>query len=149
MWAVRCSHVPWGEPRVGPLEAGRILHIMREPAPAVCSIAYTDLISEPWRSRWVDIPVEADPIERAIWSYYGWNRLIMRNRPTHNAQIENIESTVETIVGTKPKAPSIEWLNSRKHPNHSTDEIKSMTWIDPLTAVLWDHLQTMYEAMAQ
>jgi hypothetical protein len=147
MWAVQSAHVPWGVPRLETLVADVVLHVMREPAAAVSSIAYTEHQSEPWRARWVDIPEDAGSIERAVWSYYGWNRLIARQRPTHTAQLEQIETAVTAITGRAFDALTA-YRNQRHHPSHSADEIKATVWEHPLTATLWDHTNAIYQEAA-
>ena len=147
MWAVESDEVPNGTPRTCPLDAEVILHVMRDPAAAVSSIAFTEESSEAWRSRWVHIPMDAGPIERAVWSYYGWNRLIDAQHPTHRTQLEEIESAVEEITGTAPYDPSVVWFNSRPHQRLPADRIKATTWKHEETAIIWDAVTAMYAEM--
>jgi len=144
MWAAPAGEkVPWGASRRETDSADVVLHVMREPGAAISSIAYTEGASEPWRSRWIVIPKDAGIVERAIWSYYGWNALIgQRSAPTHRAQLEQIELAVARIVGgadplfmaMHPRAEASR--HPRPHPSFCMAEIATMTWKYDKTAGL-------------
>jgi hypothetical protein len=93
--------------------------------------------------------MEAGPVERAIWSIYGWNHLIALQKPTLRAQIDYVEGAVEEITGTNPYQPSVVWYNSRQHPRFTADVIKATVWERHETAVLWDGLMYQYAEAAR
>ena len=145
MWAVPADVVPWGDPRgFGPLPE-TVLHVLREPAACVSSVAYTEHHSEVWRAKWVRVPEDCGPIERAVWSLHGWSQLIEGNHPTHTAQLERVEKTVRSITGIKPRFPVGKRINERMHAVLSADEIKATHWVHPETATLWDSITADYE----
>jgi hypothetical protein len=149
MWAVPDDRVPWGDARGKTPLPETVLHVMRNPAACVSSVAYTEIRSEPWRSKWIRIPEGCGSVERAIWSLYGWSRLIESNHPTHRAQLESIERSVEEITDVRPTAPSVLWFNKRGHPRICADEIKAMPWVCHETAVLWDRICADYAEAAR
>ena len=147
MWAVESLFVPCGDARDRGYQFDNVLHILREPAACVSSVAYTERISGTWRSQHISIPPDAGPIERAIWSIHGWSRLITDSTPpTHTAQTEQIERAVEEITGSPPLEPSDSARNARPHPFRPADEIKATPWVYPETATLWDRITADYEA---
>ena len=144
MWAAPGEwSVPWGDPRGDTPLPETVLHIMRNPAACVSSVAYTELNSEPWRSGWIRIPEDCGVIERAVWSIYGWSQLIESNHPTHWAQLEWVEKTVRRITGVKPRGLPAS-VNSRMHCQVSADEIKATPWVRPETAQMWDRITADY-----
>lgn len=144
-WAVDGTAY-YGVCRKGPLP-GIVLHILREPAACVSSVAETELGSMPWRRKWIEIP-DARPIERAVWSIYGWNELIRREcNPTHTTQLRDIRYAVYDITGRVPD-PLVGFRNDRPHRVYGADEIKATPWKCNATAQLWDRLVTDYEAAA-
>jgi hypothetical protein len=150
MWAVEGVPVPWGDPRAGGLRFDNVLHILREPAACVASIAFAERGSEAWRAQHIDIPPDAAKIERAVWSLNGWNRLISQlTPPTHTAQTEQIEQAVEAITGAPPWEPSDRARNARAHRRVSADEIKATPWVYPETALLWDNITAQYAEAAR
>jgi hypothetical protein len=149
MWAVKDEWgVPWGEARGDKPVPATVLHVLREPAACVSSVAYTEHLSEPWRAKFISIPSEFGDIERAVWSVYGWSRLIERNRPTHTTQLGNVEHAVDEITGRAPEAPSVLWRNERLHASLKADEIKAMRWVHPKTAQMWDRITADYAEAA-
>lgn len=149
MWAVVSREVPWGAARFpAHIGAPNVLHIMREPAAAVSSIAYTEMNTEEWRAKWVPIPRDAGDVERAVWSYLGWNLLIQAQGPTHRAQLEHVELAVNAVTENSRWRPPEGKRNDRMHAVLSADQIKATPWVHPVTAQLWDRVNAMYEEMA-
>jgi hypothetical protein len=150
MWAVTSDSVPYGIPRAWPIEFNVVLHVIREPAAAVSSIAYTEQSTEAWRSKWVEIPADADPLERAVWSLYGWNQIISQHPPTHRAQLEWVERTVEEIAGPMRHHTdsNVLWFRRRPHPRLYADQIKASPWKHEDTARLWDGLVSQHAEAA-
>jgi hypothetical protein len=144
MWAVPADPVPWGCPRGAIPLPETVLHVLREPAACVSSVAHTEYRSEEWRRRWIKIPEGCEHVERAVWSLFGWARLIEQSHPTHTAQLENIERVVKEITGRAPAAPSVIWFNTRSHRKISADEIKATPWVYPETAQMWDRICADY-----
>jgi hypothetical protein len=155
MWAVDSPQVPWGLPRNGYALDGveTLLHVMREPAAAICSIAYVEQASEPWRRQWIEIPLECNAFERAIWSYYGWQALIDANKPTRRAQLEQIERVVGEITGRDPifmiaETPSKRrGINSRSHPTFPLGQLSHMAFKYKKTHKMLRSLCDRYEEM--
>ena len=148
-WAVDTKIVPWGYAREGRPLPETVLHVLRDPADCVMSTAYTEQGSEAWRREHVKIPIDhmSGPIERAIWSIFGWTRLIEKLKPTHTAKLASVERAVGEITGTMPiKSSSAAVLNARPHPTQSADEIKAMRWFHPETATFWDRISADYAA---
>lgn len=150
-WAVNSSKVPWGVPRNNIGRTEFVLHVMREPGAAISSIAYTEYASEPWRAKWIVIPADAGVLERAVWSYYGWNKLIEKNQPTHHAQLEQVEPVIAKITNHDPIFMVVErdkrnsCRNGRPHPTFSLEEITATRWKYSQTADLLKQTQEMYE----
>jgi hypothetical protein len=148
MWAVDSDEVPWGEPRFGTPLPGIRLHIHREPAAAVSSVAFTERSTEAWRSRYVPLPFDAGPIERAVWSLHGWAMLVRESGPTHIAQIEQVEESVEEITGV-PLAASTDDRNTRQHGTLSADQLNGRGWKHAGTESLWEGLVEMHTKAAR
>jgi hypothetical protein len=150
MWAVRSWYSPNGKPRGDTPLPPAVLHILREPARCVSSVRYVEGGSENWRRNFIKIPgTECGAVERAVWSIYGWTRLIRENtHPTHVAQTERVERAVAQITGFEELGVD-QYLNTQPHPRLSADQIKAMTWVYPETAIMWDHIQADYEEAAQ
>ena len=146
-WAVKSDAVPWGAPRGERSLPETVLHVMREPAAAISSIAFTETSTEDWRAKWVHIPRDAEPIERAIWSYLGWNLLIQAQGPTHRAQLESIETMVAAMTRQYPLLVPKGHRNDRMHASLSADQIKATPWRYPITTQLWDRVNAMYGEM--
>ena len=149
MWAVCSRDVPWGDARGDRRSPPVVLHILREPAACVASVAYTEFGSDEWRAKWIRIPEGCGVIERAVWSLHGWSRLIESHRPTHRAQIELVEKAVRKITGIKPRLPEGTRINGRGHALVSADEIKATPWVHHETAVLWDRICVDYAEAGQ
>jgi hypothetical protein len=148
MWAVKSTEVPWGTPRNVYPGATTELHIMREPAAAISSIAYVEQSTEAWRAQWIAIPFDACPVERAIWSYLGWNLLILAQAPTHSVQLEHVEAKVSEITGEQSLEIPKGYRNDRLHTVLSADQIKATPWRHPITAQLWERVNAIYDRMA-
>lgn len=146
MWAVESDDVPWGTARGDTPLPDTVLHILRDPAACVASVAFTERSSEEWRGRWVTLPIDCDDIERAVWSLFGWTRLIEKSQPTHRAKLEDIERVVSEITGAPPPPPCVHLFNVRVHRQLSADEIKATPWVYPETAQLWDRITADYAA---
>jgi hypothetical protein len=144
MWAVPADPAPWGDPRGATPLPPAVLHVLREPAACVASVAITEHGSEEWRQRWVRIPDDCGAVECAVWSVHGWTRLIEQNTPTHRAKLEEVERTVGEIIGAPAPEPSPHRFNARAHRRISADEIKATPWVYPETAQLWDRICADY-----
>jgi hypothetical protein len=144
MWAVEANAVPWGDPRGDTLLPEVVLHVLRDPAACVSSVAYTEHGSEKWRAKWIRIPEGCGSIERAVWSIHGWSRLIESNHPTHRTKIEEVERVVSEITGAGMLPPGVHRFNARAHREISADEIKATPWVYPETAQLWDRICADY-----
>jgi hypothetical protein len=144
MWAVESSDVPWGAARVGEFE--NVLHILRNPAACVSSVAYVERASEDWRRRYIPIPEDCEAIERAVWSIAGWSRLIRDKTPPNiTAQLEHVERAVAKITGAEELGAGAPKINGRMHATLTADQIKATHWVYPETAVLWDKITADYE----
>lgn len=145
MWAAPSYWAPWGPARGDTKLPPVVLNILREPHKCVSSVAHVEEGSEEWRRNWIKLPDNGcGAIERAVWSVYGWTRLIKtQTPPTHTAQTEHVERAVAEITGEERLGCS-GYLNNRAHPRFSADEIKATTWLHPETASLWDCIQSDY-----
>lgn len=148
MWAVPADPVPWGDPRGATPLPETVLHVLREPAACVSSVAHVEHRSELWRQRWITIPDDCGAVECAVWSIHGWSQLIETNQPTHRAKLEEVERVVGQITGGEPPAPAAPF-NVRPHPRLSADEIKATPWVHPETAALWDRICSDYAEVGQ
>jgi len=144
MWAVDSATVPWGDSRGATPLPKNVLHVIREPAACVASVALTESRSEEWRRDWITLPVDCGDVERAVWSVHGWSRLIEEIRPTHTAKLEDVERVVGEIIGAPAPEPSPHLFNARAHRRISADKIKATPWVYPETAQLWDRIQSDY-----
>ena len=144
MWAVNSDEVPWGDARRNAACPGIVLHVLRDPAECLCSVACTESDSEKWRMKWISIPKGLHLLERSVWSMHAWGALIRGNNPTHTCQLESVEETVVRITGNEidPEYPTIR--NDRFHSRASADEIKATAWKHPDTARLWDQITSDY-----
>jgi hypothetical protein len=147
MWAVDSATMPWGDSRGATPLPENVLHVLREPAACVASVALTERGSELWRREWVRIPpvLYCGKVERAVWSIHGWTRLIEQSRPTHRAKLEDVERVVGEIVGAPTPSKSPHLFNARAHRRISADEIKATPWVYPGTAQLWDRIVADYD----
>jgi hypothetical protein len=123
MWAVDSEKVPWGDARNGAERPEHMIHVMRKPAAAVASIAYTEGDSELWRSKQIWLPpAPASLIERAVFSLLNWNLLIQAQAPTRVVQLEHVEAFVTQLTGEKVEAS--ERVNVRRHKKLTAAEIE-------------------------
>ncbi len=123
-WAVRSDEVPWGDPRADHPRAENVVHVLRDPRTAIPSIAYTTPRSESWRSRWVPIPAQAHPFERAVFSYVGWHELIKAQEPDYVTKLEVSEGLVSNLTGSLVSPIQDACMrNERPHPVVTEDDI--------------------------
>ena len=81
-WAVRrTSDCAFGTRPRGDVSVDTVVYLLREPIACINSVALTEYRSEPWRSRFVNIPRYSNPFERAIHSIWGWKNMAMLNWP--------------------------------------------------------------------
>ena len=75
------------------------IQIIREPIPAISSIALTESASVNFRSRYV--LMYGNLIERAVMSYIGWNKLIQSQSPNYVWQLENAHKSLSSLLNKK------------------------------------------------
>lgn len=108
-----------------------IIHIIREPLAAINSTAFTEGGSEIFRSQY--IPLWGNEFERAIMSYYGWNRIITAQRPT---KVMAMERACELLKFQRNMPPA----NTRQHANISEAEMQYR-----VNAKVWEYYIAMRE----
>ena len=148
MWATRTEFVPWGQPRSGMKDARMIVHLRREPADLIASVAFTEERSEYWRRAIVPIPMRSEDIERAVWSVFNWDRLIRHNAITHTVRLNTLEGFVSEHVGPLGSPLNAEdSRNTRLHAQLYREQIAETKWQMPPTAKLWQELCDTYDAL--
>lgn len=151
MWAANSWYTPNGTARGDTKIPPIVLHVLRDPARCVSSVYYVEGGSENWRRNFIKIPSaeECGAVERAIWSIYGWTRLIRRNTPpTHVAQVERVDRVVAEITGCADLQAD-NHRNTQPHPRLAEDQIGAMEWVYPETHGFWDDIKRDYKDAAQ
>lgn len=82
-----------------------VIHVIRKPIDAINSIAFTEERSEAFRAEYV--PIIGNVFERAVLSYYGWNRLIAAQQPHKTIKLETAQQDLgfengSDIVNARP-----------------------------------------------
>ena len=93
----------------------RVYHVIRKPIDAINSIAYTEQRSEDFRAQYV--PMVGNAFERAVMSYYGWNKIIAAQMPDYTIQLEWAQSMLHFRNGSAI-------VNQRKHESIADYELR-------------------------
>lgn len=130
-FAVKTNEYPFAfdEFRRQDIEFSNVFHVIRHPLHAINSIAFTESRSEAFRSKY--IPLNGNHLERAIISYYGWNRLIQSQMPDKTFTLDNAQQ----VLGFKN---STDIYNQREHEWLNEYDIKRQC-----NAVIWEYYITM------
>lgn len=115
----------------------QVIHIVREPLAAIASILHTEQGSEDFRSRYVNL--YGTPMEKAVQSYLGWNKLIAAGRVDLLCKTESLAAHFGVTA-----TPS-ERVNAREHPALTMDEISEA--IAPALAFELQKFVTLYTAL--
>jgi len=91
-----------------------VIHVMREPLDAICSIALTEGRSELFRAEYV--PIIGNDFERAVMSYYGWNMLIKSQQPNVSLKL----CDAKKVFSFEHDSPIV---NQRQHETLSENEL--------------------------
>ena len=90
---ISSKEVRWGsfkpEMRSRGLAFNHVVHVIRDPVTSIASIVTESRASEEFRKQHVMIYEKSNPIERAVQSYVGWNKLISAQQPNLVVKLEN------------------------------------------------------------
>lgn len=96
------EEVRWGtfkpEMRSRDVTFSHVFHIVRDPPSAIASIVTESTVSEAFRRKHVMIYEKSNPIERAVQSYMGWNKLISGQQPNQVVPLENAYEMVRDYL---------------------------------------------------
>ena len=131
---------------VGPERGGEnfryVIQVVRHPLDVLASSVHT--VSGPMlrkHSKYVDIPTDADPVERHLWSIVLWNELISKWQPQLVTHVEDAVVNVEGFLRMRQKWKQHNGLpptnvNHRDHPPITVNEV--MRKVSPMA---WHALQ--------
>lgn len=107
-----------------------IIHIVRDPLKTISSVVFTESASLAWRRQFVLIKKDSSPIEQAVESFIGWNKLIKSWEPDVILQAESAERNLPLFLqkrgyNTKPNCDIAKNNNSRPHPHLTLSQIKN------------------------
>jgi hypothetical protein len=102
-----------------------VCHVVRHPLHAINSIAFTEWGSDNFRAQYV--PLCGNQFERAIMSYYGWNKLIHSQGPDMTFALEDAKRYLGFEV-------EVDQYNQRDHENISEYDMKRQC-----NAVIWEY----------
>jgi hypothetical protein len=115
-----------------------IVHVTRDPLTAIASIRFIEDCSDEsrhYRRQFILICPNASPVEQAVQSWIGWNRLITAQRPSARIRLENAQvelgrflKQLEYIPKTWRCSPSClpgRNYNARSHAPLTWRDIKS------------------------
>ena len=146
-WAVRSEQVPWGDARGNHQRAESVIHVLRDPRAAITSIVNITARSEDWKSRWVWIPENVHPFERAVFSYVGWHELIRAQKPDHVTKLERAEALVSNLTGRQVFPIQDTFMrNERPHPVVTENEITAH--LSPAGLDAWSYATRLWKEAA-
>jgi len=93
----------------------RVYHVIRKPIDAINSIAYTEQRSEEFRALYV--PLIGNAFERAVLSYYGWNKIIASQLPDYTIKLETAQKDLHFKNGCAI-------TNTREHESLTDYELR-------------------------
>jgi hypothetical protein len=99
------------------LRVGQIIHLLRDPLPAVASIAYTERRSEYFRAQYVNLL--GNEFEKAILSLSGWNKIIRAQMPTYTIALPHAVRVMSFATDVPP-------ANTREHPTLTELQLQSL-----------------------
>lgn len=118
LMAVRAHKYPWGVDGItrDQCEFDTIIHVMRKPIDVINSVAFTEKPeSQAFKRKFIDI--QGNQFERAVRSYYGWTKLIQKQKPDHTIKVENLMEFMKFEIAG-------EITNKRPHVSITEEELR-------------------------